>query len=99
MILLFRSWILDTRTKFVMGCIGVILLGIGTEAILCFRRKLQKRRIMIRIRGEVRRGTVSGATLYHIIMIKIIPVAIIFLFGVNIASGYFAMLVKEAAKC
>ena len=55
-ILLFRSWILDTRTKFVMGCIGVILLGIGIEAMLCFRRKLQKRRIMIRISGGARRG-------------------------------------------
>merc|ERR1719411_2523790 len=74
-ILLFRSWILDTRTKFLMGCIGVILLGIGIEAMLCFRRKLQKRRIMIRMSGGARRA------------------AIIFLFGVNIASGYFAMLV------
>merc|ERR550532_3783490 len=53
----------------------VILLGIGIEAMLCFRRKLQKRRIMIRISGGARRA------------------AIIFLFGVNIASGYFAMLV------
>merc|ERR1719330_2122830 len=43
--------------------------------MLCFRRKLQKRRIMIRISGGARRA------------------AIIFLFGVNIASGYFAMLV------
>ena len=68
MILLFRSWILDTRTKFVMGCIGVILLGIGTEAILCFRRKLQKRRILIRISGEVRRGKIVTGRyiiLYH----------------------------------
>ena len=59
MILLFRSWILDTRTKFVMGCIGVILLGIGIEAMLCFRRKLQKRIIMIRISGGARRGIIQ----------------------------------------
>ena len=26
-ILLFSSWVLDTRTKFVFGCVGVILLG------------------------------------------------------------------------
>ena len=44
-----------------MGCIGVVLLGIGIEAMLCFRRKLQKRIIMIRISGGARRGnTVSG---------------------------------------
>ena len=26
-ILLFSSWVLDTRAKFVFGCVGVILLG------------------------------------------------------------------------
>ena len=31
-------------------------------------------------------------------MIKIIPAAIIFLFGVNIASGYFAMLVRRSGQ-
>jgi len=74
-ILLFNSWILDTRTKFAIASIGVILLGIGIEAMLCFRRKLQKRRILPRINGLYRR------------------VAIVALFGLNIASGYFAMLV------
>jgi len=74
-ILLFSSWTLDTRTKFVFGCIGVVILGIAIEAMLCFRRKLQKRKILLRLSGLHRR------------------VAIIALFGVNIASGYFAMLV------
>ena len=55
-ILLFNSWILDTRTKFAFASIGVILLGIGIEAMLCFRRKLQKRRILPRINGLYRRG-------------------------------------------
>ena len=94
MILLFRSWILDTRTKFVMGCIGVILLGIGIEAMLCFRRKLQKRRIMIRISGGARRGRNQTREWSNNIK-YIFPAAIIFLFGVNIASGYFAMLVRR----
>lgn len=74
-ILLFPSWILDTRTKFVIACIGVIILGLVIEALLCFRRKLQKRRIFPRIGGLYRR------------------LAIVTLFGINIASGYFAMLV------
>lgn len=74
-ILLFSAWTLDTRTKFVFGCIGVVILGIAIEAMLCFRRKLQKRKILLRLSGLHRR------------------VAIIALFGVNIASGYFAMLV------
>ena len=37
MILLFSSWVLDTRAKFVLACVGVVLLGIGIEAMLCFR--------------------------------------------------------------
>ena len=36
-ILLFSSWVLDTRAKFVLACVGVVLLGIGIEAMLCFR--------------------------------------------------------------
>jgi len=74
-ILLFNSWILDTRLKFIFACIGVIILGIGIEAMLMFRRRLQKRRILPRINGLYRR------------------VGVVALFGVNIASGYFAMLV------
>ena len=76
MILLFPSWILDTRAKFIVACIGVIALGVGIEAMLCFRRRLQKRRILPRMGGMYRR------------------LAIITLFGLNIASGYFAMLVR-----
>ena len=37
-ILLFSGWVLDTRAKFVLACLGVVLLGIGIEAMLCFRR-------------------------------------------------------------
>merc|ERR1719159_2033697 len=43
--------------------------------MLCFRRRLQKRRILPLINGLYRRA------------------AIVALFGLNIASGYFAMLV------
>lgn len=74
-ILLFTSWVLDTRTKFAIGCVGVILLGIAIEAMLCVRRELQSRKILLSIRGPARRAS------------------IIFLFGVNIVSGYLAMLV------
>ena len=63
-ILLFNSWILDTRTKFAIASIGVILLGIGIEAMLCFRRKLQKRRIFPRINGLYRRGNKENKDKY-----------------------------------
>ena len=56
-ILLFSGWVLDTRAKFVLACLGVVLLGIGIEAMLCIRRKLQKRRILVRMSGVTRRGT------------------------------------------
>ena len=55
-ILLFKSWVLDTRTKFAFGCIGVILLGIAIEGLLCLRREIQSRKILLRIRGLTRRG-------------------------------------------
>eukprot|EP00092_Neocalanus_flemingeri_P083625 GFUD01104975.1.p1 GENE.GFUD01104975.1~~GFUD01104975.1.p1 ORF type:complete len:361 (-),score=100.61 GFUD01104975.1:131-1192(-) len=74
-ILLFKSWVLDTRTKFGLGCVGVILLGVAVEGLLCLRRQLQSRRILLRISGVARR------------------VSIVLLFGLNIASGYLAMLV------
>jgi len=74
-ILLFKSWVLDTRTKFAFGCIGVILLGIAIEGLLCLRREIQSRKILLRIRGLTRRAS------------------IIFLFALNIGSGYLAMLV------
>ena len=40
-ILLFKSWILDSRAKFIIGCFGVIFLGLiwlGAQSsmIICF---------------------------------------------------------------
>jgi len=55
-ILFFKSWVLDTPFKFAMGCIGVIILGIGVEGLLCFRRLLQSRKILRVISSPVRRG-------------------------------------------
>jgi len=74
-ILLFNSWVLNSREKFAIGCVGVIFLGIAIEAMLCLRRLLQSGKVLRRLRGLSRRG------------------AIIFLFALNIASGYLAMLV------
>jgi len=54
-ILLFKSWVLDTRTKFGFGCVGVIILGIAIEGMLCLRRELQSRKILLRISGVARR--------------------------------------------
>jgi len=74
-ILLFKSWVLDTRIKFAVGCVGVIILGIAIEGLLCLRREIQSRKILLRIRGVARRAS------------------IVFLFTLNISSGYLAMLV------
>merc|ERR1719450_304756 len=74
-ILLFNDWILDTKTKFIFGCVGVVILGVAIEGLLALRRSLQSRKILLKISSFTRR------------------VFIILLFGVNVASGYFAMLV------
>ena len=70
-ILLFNSWILDTRLKFIFACIGVIILGIGIEAMLMFRRRLQKRRILPRINGLYRRG-LENVEIFHLEVVKMI---------------------------
>jgi len=74
-ILLFHSWILDSRAKFIIGCFGVVFLGIGIEGLLCVRRSIQNRKILLKISSIVRR------------------VLIVLMYGVNVCSGYFAMLV------
>lgn len=55
-ILFFKPWVLDSQLKFAMGCLGVILLGIGVEGLLCFRRLLQSRKILRVISSPIRRG-------------------------------------------
>jgi len=57
-ILLFKSWVLDTKTKFVIACFGVILLGIAIEGMLCLRRLIQSRKILLLIRGLARRACI-----------------------------------------
>jgi len=57
-ILLFKSWVLDTKAKFGIACVGVILLGIAIEGLLCLRREIQSRKILLRIRGLARRASI-----------------------------------------
>merc|ERR1712112_234458 len=57
-ILLFKSWVLDTKTKFVIACFGVLLLGIAIEGMLCLRREIQSRKILLLIRGLTRRACI-----------------------------------------
>merc|ERR1712240_912287 len=57
-ILLFKSWVLDTKTKFVVACFGVLLLGIAIEGMLCLRREIQSRKILLLIRGLTRRACI-----------------------------------------
>jgi len=42
-ILFFKIWTLDSRLKFGVGCVGVIILGIFVEFLLYVRRRLQGR--------------------------------------------------------
>merc|ERR1712179_407594 len=74
-ILLFQSWVLDTTEKFIIACAGVIIFGVSIEGLLCLRRNVQSRKILLRISGPMRR------------------ILTILLFGVNVASGYLAILV------
>ena len=79
-ILFFKAWELDTRTKFAFGCIGVIILGIMVEACIALRRNFSsssKRRFVRKLR--------SKPSVQYLISIL--------LFGVNLALGYMAMLV------
>merc|ERR1719481_1332373 len=57
-ILLFNSWVLNSREKFAIGCVGVIFLGIAIEAMLCLRRLLQSGKVLRRLRGLSRRGAI-----------------------------------------
>jgi len=45
-ILFFNVWILDTKAKFVFGCVGVILLGVFVEGMICIRRLVQTKKIL-----------------------------------------------------
>jgi len=57
-ILFFKVWVLDSRVKFLFGCLGCILLGIGVEGLLCFRRLLQSRKILRVMTSPVRRVSI-----------------------------------------
>lgn len=57
-ILFFESWVLDSRLKFAFGCIGVILLGIGVEGLLCLRRLITSRKILRVMSSPVRRVSI-----------------------------------------
>lgn len=43
-ILFFNSWTLDTKWKFALGCLGVMVLGFAIEALIAFRRQLSRRK-------------------------------------------------------
>jgi hypothetical protein len=57
-ILFIKTWVLDTRVKFLFGCLGCILLGIFVEGLLCFRRLLQSRKILRLMSSPLRRGSI-----------------------------------------
>merc|ERR1711916_139557 len=41
-ILFFQSWKLDTRWKFALACIGVVLMGMSTQGLIAFRVVVQR---------------------------------------------------------
>jgi len=59
-ILFIKAWTLDTRVKFIFGCLGCIVLGIFVEGLLCFRRLIQSRKILRIMSSPIRRGCIIG---------------------------------------
>jgi hypothetical protein len=41
-ILFFKAWTLNTRTKFAFACIGVAILGLSIEVLIALRRKITR---------------------------------------------------------
>mmetsp|Transcript_9761 Transcript_9761/g.21437 ORF Transcript_9761/g.21437 Transcript_9761/m.21437 type:complete len:624 (-) Transcript_9761:140-2011(-) len=41
---LFKSWILDTKWKFILACVGAVLLGLSIEVINAVRRRFAKKK-------------------------------------------------------
>jgi len=77
-VLLFQSWVLDSEVKFVVGCLGTVLLGITVEGLVFVRREVLKSRQM-----REKLGAYAGA--YK--LVSIIG------YGIQVAAGYLLMLV------
>ena len=69
----------------------MIIKGVAIEGLLALRRSLQSRKILLKISSFTRRGL--EVEILNITKLNLFVVFIILLFGVNVASGYFAMLV------
>ncbi len=56
-VLFVDAWTLNTRAKFVAGCVGVMLLGIVIEALIALRRNLiRKKFTMLNVRAVPRKA-------------------------------------------
>merc|ERR1711892_261224 len=41
--LLWQKWVLKTKTKFIIACLGVLAFGLLLEGLICFRRKVKNK--------------------------------------------------------
>jgi len=55
-ILFFREWVLDTKLKFIVACVGVCLLGVLTQGLISVRSSMQKATGDSRIVGSLMFG-------------------------------------------
>ena len=112
-ILLFKSWVLDTKTKFIVGCFGVVFLGLFLEFQMLgnytnFFQRNCNRSLVVPSKKFTEQKSFSknikpSQERYIVYCLSNLQstyfsVLIILLFGVNVASGYFAMLVNTYYK-
>lgn len=100
--LFFRAWTLDTPVKFVFGCIGCVLLGILTQAIV----KLKSSKVVKNIESDGVREWVGvglyGLNMYlaYMVMLAVMTynVEIFFCTLAGIIIGYAIFLRKKSGS-
>ena len=56
-VLFVEAWTLDSRIKFAIGCVGVMILGFSIEALIALRRNLlRKKRLFVNVGGGARKA-------------------------------------------
>eukprot|EP00658_Telonema_sp_P-2_P069927 TRINITY_DN5943_c0_g1_i6.p1 TRINITY_DN5943_c0_g1~~TRINITY_DN5943_c0_g1_i6.p1 ORF type:complete len:336 (-),score=85.87 TRINITY_DN5943_c0_g1_i6:137-1144(-) len=79
-VLLFESWTLDSASKFAMGCVGTVLMGILLEGIIFLRRDAVK----------ALSPTAPTLSLWRAARVHVLLACV---YGVQLTVGYLLMLV------
>eukprot|EP00090_Calanus_glacialis_P018818 TRINITY_DN29137_c0_g1_i1.p1 TRINITY_DN29137_c0_g1~~TRINITY_DN29137_c0_g1_i1.p1 ORF type:complete len:175 (-),score=37.27 TRINITY_DN29137_c0_g1_i1:108-611(-) len=45
--LLWQNFVLNTKTKFIIACVGVLAFGVVLEGLICFRRSVEKKWVKV----------------------------------------------------